>query len=415
MPNQATRYRVKLFDMVLGLSRALDLLHPAIGDHHMRVAYIACCLAEELGLPDEDVQTVLIAGALHDVGTVSSSSRLHLLGEALRNYHIDEATLLENIHAHGFVGRGMLREFLPFDAAARAICFHHVEWNFGRGQEFTGEEVPLLSAILHLADRVAILPDPAGYVLAQARDIRERVALDSGKRFHPEVAAAFQTVSGKESFWLDIVNKHKEFTIHRRFGHSELELDLEALIKLSGIFGKIVDFFTPFTATHSLSVALVSEGLGAHLGFSVEQAKLLRIAGHLHDIGKLAVPPAILHKPDKLTPEELLVVKQHPYYTHQILSTVPGLETVNTWAALHHERLDGRGYPYQHTDVPLGSRIVAVADIFAAITEERPYRKGMEQARAIAVLDQMACENAIDGDVVAILRGNYDEIRHLVR
>lgn len=407
----ALTHRVSLFDMVLSLSRALDLLHPAIGDHHMRVAYVGCCLAEALGLSERDIQTTLIAGAMHDAGTVSSSSRLHLLGEALQNYRINESTLFESIHAHGFVGRALLGEFEPFEAAAQALCFHHVEWDFGRGDHFAEEEVPLLSAILHLADRVAILPDPAGFILVQARDIREQIALDSGRRFNPEVVAAFQEVAAKESFWLDLISGEKELIIRRRFEHGALDLDLDALLRLSGVFGKLVDFFTPFTLTHSRSVAQVSGALGACLEFSANDVKQLRIAGYMHDVGKLAVPPSILHKPGRLSQGETLLVRQHPYHTHQILSAVPGLETVSVWAALHHERLDGKGYPYRHTELPLGSRIVAVADIFTALTENRPYREGMSRSAVIAILDQMARERAIDGDIVAALRASYEEMR----
>lgn len=100
-------------------------------------------------------------------------------------------------------------------------------------------------------------------------------------------------------------------------------------------------------------------------------------------------------------------------FTHQILSMVPGLETVNTWASLHHERLDGRGYPFRTRDIPLGARIVAVADIFTAITENRPYRAGMERTQCLAVLDQLVSDGAIDGDVVAVLRGDFEEIHHI--
>lgn len=139
------------------------------------------------------------------------------------------------------------------------------------------------------------------------------------------------------------------------------------------------------------------------------------MAGNLHDIGKLAVPTEILDKPGKLTPQEMFIIRQHPYYTHRILSTVPGLETVNTWASLHHKRLDGRGYPFRPRELPLGSRIIAVADIFTAITENRPYRRGMDRLQCLAVLDQLVAEGAIDGDVVAVLRHDFDQIHHIRR
>lgn len=408
--------KIKLFDMVLCFSRALDLLHPAIADHHLRVAYIACCLAEEMGFTPPEIQNALIAGALHDAGAVSSSARLRLLDYALGNYRLDDTRISEDedIHQHGLEGFELMQDFPPFAQAASAIRFHHVEWGFGRGSEFAGEPVPLMASILYLADRVAVMPVAERNILEQAAEIRGTVGAGSGKLFMPEIVAAFQEASARESFWLDVACQHKEKIICNRFGGHEIELNLEALHELAKMFSKIIDYHSPFTATHSSGVAAVAEGLGQRLGFSFAECRLLRVAGYLHDIGKLAVSPDILDKPGKLTDEEMFAVKQHPYFTFQILSMVPGLETVNTWASLHHERLDRQGYPFRSRELPLGSRIIAVADIFAAITEDRPYRKGMDRMRAIAVLDQMVLDQAIDREIVAVLRNDYDEF-HSIR
>ena len=405
--------KIKLFDMVLCFSRALDLLHPEIADHHLRVAYIACCVAEEMGSTPAEIQNLLIAGALHDAGAASSTTRLRLLDYAMDNYRLDEAKIPEDIHEHAFKGSELIKDFPPFRQAATAICYHHVEWNFGRGKEFAGMPVPLMASVLYLADRVAVMPAKGGNILEQAAEIRRAVAADTGRWFMPEVAAAFQDASSPESFWLDMMYQHKEAVIVDRFGTQEIELKLDALHELAKMFRKVVDYRSPFTATHSSGVAAVAEVLGQDLGFSSADSKVLRIAGYLHDIGKLAVPSATLDKPGKLSEAEMLVVKQHPYYTFRILSTVPGLETINTLASLHHERLDRRGYPFRSREIPLGSRIVAVADVFTAITEDRPYRRGMNRMHSLEVMNRMVSDGAIDGDIVAVLQKNYDEIEHI--
>lgn len=406
---------IKLIDMVLCFSRALDLLHPRISDHHLRVAYIASCLAEELGLSPAATQDVLIAGALHDVAAVSSPTMVTLLDYALGNYQLANAEHPEDLHKHAVEGYLLTRDFPPFEQAASAIRFHHVNWDFGRGSEFAGEPVPLASHILHLADRIAVLPANGRNILEQAVAIRKTIRSDLGWKFNPEIVAAFEEISTRESFWLDIICQHKESIIRNRFGGWEVSLSLEALEQLGRVFARIIDYRSAFTATHSSGVAATAEALAQRLGMSFTETKLIRVAGYLHDIGKLAVPLEIIEKPGKLTPEEMLTIKQHPYYTHQILAmVVPGLETVNTWASLHHERLDGKGYPFGPREIPLGSRIVAVADVFTAITEDRPYRNGMGQVQALKVLDQLALEQAIDGDVVAALRKDFDEL-HLIR
>ncbi|HJV02346.1 MAG TPA: HD domain-containing phosphohydrolase [Burkholderiaceae bacterium] len=404
---------IKLFDMVLCFSRAIDFLHPRISEHHLRVAYVAACLAEELGLDQEPTQDVLIAGALHDVAAVSSAMQHDLFDDALAHYHSGSNRIPDNLHRHGFDGYLLLRDFPPFANAASTIRFHHVDWAFGRGCEFGGEPVPLASHVLRLADRVAVLPDDNTNILGQVAAIRATVSAGASRLFKPEVVAAFEEIAEKESFWLDLASRHKEEIIRRRFGAPEVRLNLDGLYRLSRVFGRIIDYRSPFTATHSSGVAATSEALAVRLGMSHSEGRLAGVAGYLHDIGKLAVPAEILDKPGKLTPAEMLVIRQHPYYTHRILSMVPGLETVNTWASLHHERLDGTGYPFRPREIPLGSRIIAVADIFTAITENRPYRSGMGRTQCLAVLDQLVAERAIDGDIVALLRNDFDQIHHI--
>lgn len=122
--------RIKLFDMVLCFSRALDLLHPAIADHHLRVAYIACCIAKELGFSEAEIQNVLIAGALHDAGAASSAARLHILEYALNSYQLDGAEISEDIRSDRMKSRSahassLLPTFLP-----RSPKIAHTEWEW---------------------------------------------------------------------------------------------------------------------------------------------------------------------------------------------------------------------------------------------------------------------------------------------
>lgn len=404
---------VNLFDMVLCLERAIDFLHPVVSEHHLRVAYAASCVAEALGLNGSQVQDVLVAGALHDLAAVCSPAWTGLLDEALTQDLLSRTQASDEVHRHGLQGYLMLRDCAPFVQAAHAIRFHHVDWDAGRGSELAGMPVPLSSHILRLADRVAVLPDDSANVLEQVADMRAAVAAGRSFLFHPDVADAFDATSQKESFWLDLTSRHKEQILRRRFGSATVPLDLDGLRALSRIFGKIIDYRSSFTATHSSGVAAISEDLAARLGLESLQRGLIGVAGYLHDIGKLAVPPALLDKPGKLTAQEMFIIKQHPYYTHQILSAVPGLEQVNVWASLHHERLDGTGYPFRARDIPLGARIIAVADVFTAITEDRPYRRGMGRTDCLAILDKQVCDGALDGDIVATLRRDFDEIQQI--
>lgn len=400
---------VKMFDMVLCFSRALDLLHPSICDHHLLVANVAAQLAEAAGLPAEAQRDVLIAGALHDVGAVSTAARLALSDFSLATYHDKSGRAPGSIHRHGYEGWRLLRDFAPFARAAEIIRYHHVDWQHGAGQWFGAEPVPRASHVLHLADRIAVLPRAGENILEQRERIRARIAAASGTAFDPELVGAFDALAERDSFWFDLVYPHRHTLVGGRAREQEIVLGIDALQGLAEVFGRIIDFRSPFTATHSAGVAGTATALAGVLGMDENEQKLIRVAGHLHDVGKLAVAPDILDKPGALSPGELSVMRSHTYHTYRILEPVASLETVNLWASFHHERMDGCGYPFRPGELPLGSRIVAVADVFTALSENRPYRPGMSRGEVRAVLRRTVADGALDGDIVATLLDRFDD------
>lgn len=404
---------VSLLDMVLCCARGLDFLHPQISEHHLRVAMIAAAVARAMGLPDRSVHDVLVAGALHDIGAVSRPAWRGLLDQALLRYGAVEAA--QGVHLHGEEGYLLLRDFPPFANAAATIRFHHVEWAHGAGRHQHGDEVPLTSHILHLADRAAVLPDDPGDALEHMQSYRRAIAADAGTRFHPEVVHAFDEASASEAFWLDVVSRRKEEILKKRFGALAVRLSLDGLYRMAEIFGRVIDCRSAYTASHSSGVAAVSELLASRSGLALEQQRLIGVAGYLHDIGKLALPAELLDKPGRLTEQEMRLVRQHPYFTQQILSAVPGLEQVGLWAALHHERLDGTGYPFRRAALPFEARIVGVADIFTAITEDRPYRQGMGRDAGLQVLSELVRNGAIDAQLVALIADSYPEFSDACR
>ena len=155
-------------------------------------------------------------------------------------------------------------------------------------------------------------------------------------------------------------------------------VSLDKTVELTVVLSRIIDYRSAFTAMHSAGVAASATALARLSGMDEDECKMMRIAGLLHDIGKLKVPRAILEKPGKLTEEEFNIVKEHPYYTRLNMMNLEGFEKIANWAAFHHEKLNGKGYPF-HLDassLDTGARIMAVADIFSAITEVRPCAPG---------------------------------------
>ena len=390
-------FRIPVFDLLVSVTEALDLVSRGLVDHHKKVSYIAVSLASELGLSREARQDIAIAAALHDIGAISAELR-----EASLDYEFDD-------HGeHAERGFRLLNRFEPLADVARIVRFHHAPWTTELAERESGQEIPLESHVLHLADRISVLLDERATILNSTERVIARIEEDSGTLFAPHIVAAFRRLAEREAFWLDAASPALSMVLKGRVAPELLELDLEGLLSLANVFRRIIDFRSRYTANHSSGVAACASKIAELVGFSERDCTLMRIAGYLHDLGKLAVPNEILEKPGKLTPEQFAQIRAHTYYTHKILEPVRDLEKVKRWASYHHERLDGTGYPFHINgrDLCLGSRIMAVADVFAAITEDRPYRVGMDEEQTLKVLNRMA-GTALDPGVVTAVEQHF--------
>lgn len=388
-----TAISTPMFDLVMSLSSALDLISPVLSHHHQRVAYIAQSIAIEIDLPVEEHSDLLWAALLHDSGGLSLEERLRTLDFEL-----------ENPRRHARIGCRLLEDFHPLAKAAVVVRHHHTRYEDMR--DF------LPAHILHLADRVSVLVDARQEVLGQAERICERIKSQSGTMFAPELVDVLHRLAEREEFWFDTVSPSIEGTLRRKSPALCVDLDLDDLLNLTTVFSRIIDFRSRFTATHSRGVAASAEALATYLGFSPQERRMMRIAGCLHDLGKLCVAKEILEKPAGLATDEFNVVRGHTFYTHRILEHIGGFDVINAWASFHHERMDGHGYPFHlgRDDLSPGSRSMAVADVFTALTEDRPYRKGMAKKKVLETLEQMAGHSALDAGVVSLLKDHYDEM-----
>lgn len=392
---------ISMTEMLMSLSMAVDLVSPKLASHHKMVAYLSHRIAGECGLSDDERNEIFMAALLHDIGSIALKDRLEIL-----RFELKKAT------EHAELGYLILATFPPFAGIANIVRYHHTQWKNGDGAFVDGESVPIGSHLIQLADRISVLVKPGENFLGQAQSIADHIEAYSGKLFVPEHVEAFKRIASHEVLWLDITSRNVDKAIASLPTLPSLSMGLDDLLDLSRLFSRIIDSRSNFTATHSSGVAATATALARLSDFSREDQKWMEVSGHLHDLGKLAVPPEILEKPSKLTEDEWDIMRSHTYYTYAVLDEVAGLEKVKIWGALHHERLNGSGYPFHHKgdEMPLGSRILAVADVFTAISEDRPYRKGMGKSKILELLRKMADGGAIDVDTVDLLEQNYDEV-----
>lgn len=394
----ADKLRINIFDMVTSIARVIDMMSPDVGNHHMQVAYLAYRLSEELQLSDDKKFDLFIAGALHDIGAFSLQDRLDLL-------ELEDTKPGE----HSVAGSLILETFTPFSSIARLIKYHHVHWKNGEGAFQNGESVPNGSHIIHLADRVAVKISREAPVLSQVRGICRSISEHKGDVFVPEYVDALINLANKEHIWLDIMSESMEAILKRTVLYRTKELTIEEMVGFSRLVCRLIDFKSKFTATHSSGVAAVAIELSRLSGFSKHERQLIEIAAYLHDLGKLAIPSEILNKQDKLTDNERFIMRSHVYHTYRVLEPFEMLRVAGSWGALHQERLNGKGYPFGLTsdELPLGARIMAVADVFTALTEDRPYRKGMDSKNTKAALQTMVDAGELDNHLVDLVFKHY--------
>ncbi|UCD04852.1 MAG: HD domain-containing protein [candidate division WOR-3 bacterium] len=158
------------------------------------------------------------------------------------------------------------------------------------------------------------------------------------------------------------------------------EMNFESVYSLV----QAIEMRDPYTRGHSLQVAKLASAIAEAIGFTGRDLELVKFAGLLHDVGKIAVPECILQKPSFLTSDEWKVIQLHPRQSATIIDPIKGLRQIRDWVLYHHERWDGRGYPknIRGDRIPIQSRILSVCDTFSAMTEDRPYRKRLSDEEA---------------------------------
>lgn len=389
--------KICIKNVMVSLIKSIDSFNYLLKDHHRRTAIIAYQLGNIYGLDKHRMDDLVLAASLHDIGALYVSERDQLIQADV-----------ENPRDHELNGAKMLEDFAPFASIAKIIGRHHIKYENVLLGLVDASEVPLESYFLHLADRVDVL------LLKYGNDhsrVIEEIKSRFGTIFAPFLLDTFIKATSNIEFWATISFDSYHDLLMRSLDDAHYDIDAEGIESLARLFAHIIDFRSPWTTRHSETVSLLAYRLGQLMGFPEDICWELKISGYLHDIGKIAIPVELINKPGKLTPEEFERVKNHVVYSTLILSPISEFENIVSLVSNHHEKRDRSGYPLKPKEelLYLQTDVLSFADIFSALSENRPYRMGMNKEELIATLTEFTPEK-LSESVYDVIIEHFDEL-----
>ncbi len=404
-PDAIAGFEVDLKQALIWVARALDYVGVDDTHHSHRVAYIAYQCALALNWDLKKAEFCYFAGMIHDCGVSETQEHKMLLDELIP----------QDAKAHCLRGYQTLKQCRLLSQFAVPVLYHHTHWDELQHLDLPEFEKDV-AALLYLSDRLDFMR--ARYVMNCHCDIvtlheeliAECVLANAGTLFNPVMCEAMVKLIMTDGFWFAMESENIE-TIGLNFKSIDWlqkQLTIWDMNSLGLFLARIVDAKSPFTYQHSQKVAELSRYLAGKLGLDEHDQEMLFIAGLVHDIGKLKTLDEILHKEGALSKQEYTRIKRHTIDTQLALHKVFPNAKIAEWASNHHERLDGSGYPYHKTaeELDIPSRIIAVADVFQALSQDRPYRGRMSQTQIAEIMDDLIEQNKLCAHVYEVLEQN---------
>lgn len=367
-------------ELITALALVLDLEEGQSLYHTWRVAVISSMLAEEI-LPDMK-SDVFIAGLLHDVGAMSLPEhivRFPSLSEQLRN---------QVIRTHPLVGAQIVSDLPGFVSAPSLILDHHEYWN-GHGYPMSkqGEEITAGAQLIRVADAFDVLLQNSSNKTSS--EILGNMQDRTDKEFEKSIFSLLEKIMSDDNVFQSVLDVSKLtsllFKLRDEVKVSDIDEKKDVMGTALSVFGQIIDAKHAYTSGHSRRVSKYSLLIAIGMKLPHDEVTRIKWAGLVHDIGMVAIPSSILDKDSGLTIKEHSLLREHIAYTEKILEQVSCMKDLIPIAAAHHERFDGDGYPRMLKDkqIPLGARILSVADTFDSLTSVRGYRDARNIPRAI--------------------------------
>ncbi|MDR1519609.1 MAG: HD domain-containing protein [Planctomycetota bacterium] len=375
-------------------STALDIIENELlgvsRRHSVRVAILAAAMGRRLGMAEPSLTPLTTCALFHD--------------NALTEYILSErpgANQPLNLRLHCEYGQNNI-EWLPFPASVENFILHHHELADGGGPFGKKEgECPLEAELIAIADMVDVGNPLDSLAPEKLPALRWQIEDRKGSVYTRRATDALLAVLDAETL-ASLREESIASTIEKHLPAWEVESEDPAIMCAAGFITHIIDYKSTFTEKHTMQIANRSWIMGSHYGYDEIELARLFLAATLHDIGKIATPLEILEKPGPLSADEFAIIKLHALHTHEWLGGVQGLEDIHAWAANHHEKLDGSGYPLgkKAAELDFNSRLLACLDIYQAVSEKRPYHPRRGHGDTMPILRDMAQKNLIDREIV---------------
>lgn len=384
---------VDMNGVIFALSYALDKVESElIGvdiDHAKWVAYMSVLTGKTYDMSFEQLSDLAACAAMHD-------NALTQYNAGGRDRGLDPSVF----GLHCTFGQENIAGFPFYGDTTDFITYHHENAD-GTGLFHKNDnEVPLAAKIIHLADMVDVSCKVKDVSVENYKTILNYLNSNTDQMFPRDLVQHFLT-KFTEEFYLSLKGRSIKDLLSEELPHNVREYPFEQVRGVMNVFGQIVDCKSSFTRNHSFCVADKVTRMARFYGCDDQIIERIYIAGVLHDIGKMAINNDILEKPARLSETEFAYMQNHAWYTYVILSQIRGFEDITEWASLHHEKLNGTGYPFGKTgkDLSKTDRLLACVDIYQALSEDRPYKKGMEHTKCIDIMRDMASKGLIDAEI----------------
>lgn len=405
------RLILKLYinDILNAFSYSLDCVEQelvGIASHHgKRVAYICLLLGENLGLDMLKLNDLAACALLHDNALTE-----YIHEEIINGVDVVKEKNKINAGLHCILGEDNIKN-LPFNCdVSGAILYHHENSNGSGPFGKTWLETPIYAQLIHLADSVDVQFNLSKMTEEKFNKMLKYINEQKNIKYHESIVELFERTINYESL-LKSQNLYIKSSLDEKLPLIYKDYSLEQIVGFVDIIANVIDYKSELTMKHSIGIAKKAATMAKYYNYDEETLVKLYFAGAVHDIGKLVIDKDVLEKPDKLTETEYIYMKNHAYYTYEILKDIRGFEDITSWASMHHEKLNGKGYPFGKTAEELGfnERLMACLDIYQALTEARTYKKSYEHKKAIKIMKDMSKNNSIDDSIVEDINKVFSE------